>query len=326
MTEPDPLRLSVAATMYQSEAYLAEFCARAGRAAAALAGDAYEIVLVNDGSPDGSLAEALRLQRTDPHIRIVDLSRNFGHHKAMMTALEHCRGARVFLIDCDLEEPPEALEKLAAALEAGPGADVAFGVQTAARKGPWFSRWTGRLYYHIFNRLSRHRIAEDQLTARLMTRRYVTALLRHREHHFNIEGLWHITGFRQVPVQVAKTGYKGVSSYSLQKKIAYFVNAITAFSNLPLVYIAILGLVLTTASSAAVVVLVALYFLFGTTVAGWTSVMVSLWFLSGLIILMLGIVSIYLSIMFAEVKARPYTIVRDIYEPGDAGPEGGEDD
>ena len=128
--------------MFRSAPYLLEFHRRVSSEAAKLTGD-YEILFVNDGSPDESLAIALSLREADPHVKVVDLSRNFGHHKAMMTGLRHARGKRVFLIDCDLEEEPELLGRFDAVLAANPQADVVYGVQSA-RKGAWFERITGK--------------------------------------------------------------------------------------------------------------------------------------------------------------------------------------
>jgi putative glycosyltransferase len=107
------VKLSIVATLYQSSLHIEEFWRRASAAALDLAGDDYEIVLVNDGSPDDSLARAVRLTEQDPHLTVVDLSRNFGHHKAMMTGLAHAGGERVFLIDSDLDEQPEWLAEFA---------------------------------------------------------------------------------------------------------------------------------------------------------------------------------------------------------------------
>src|SRR5690606_17924878 len=189
--------LSVVATLYNSAAHLAEFHRRASATAQDLAGEDYEIVLVNDGSPDASGALAQDLVRTDPRTVLVDLSRNFGHHKAMMTGLAQACGDRVFLIDSDLEEEPEWLGPFAATM-AKTGADVVFGVQER-RKGGFFERWSGDLFYRLFHLLTGIDIPRNMVTARLMSRRYVNALIRHEEREVFMAGLWHITGFDQTP-------------------------------------------------------------------------------------------------------------------------------
>ena len=162
--------LSVVTTLYYSAPHLEEFHARVSRAAAALCPE-YEILFVNDGSPDTSLDVALGLFRRDPHVRIVDLSRNFGHHKAMMTGLEHARGDLIFLIDSDLEEAPELLEAFLGTMRET-SADVVYGVQQTRRGGPT-ERFTGWLFFKLFNLLSDSPIPPNVLTVRLMTRRYV---------------------------------------------------------------------------------------------------------------------------------------------------------
>ncbi|MCC6992460.1 MAG: glycosyltransferase family 2 protein, partial [Acidobacteria bacterium] len=231
------MRLSVVATLYRSSATLAAFHARASAAVAALTAD-YEIVLVNDGSPDDSLAVARALLDRDPRVRIVDLSRNFGHHKAMMTGLAHARGDLVFLIDADLEEEPELLESFHDTLQRQE-ADVVYGVQ-ATRRGGVVERLSGWIFFKVFNWISEVPIPVNVVTVRLMTRRYVDALLSHRERETIIAGLWAITGFAQVPVAVTKGENRG-SSYSLGHKIAVLVNSVTSFSDRPLIAIFYLG-------------------------------------------------------------------------------------
>ena len=173
------MRLSVVATLYRSAPYLREFCARAAAAAERVSPD-FEIVLVNDGSPDDALAVALDIRAADPRVRVVDLSRNFGHHPAILTGLRHARGDEVFLIDCDLEEAPEWVEAFAAVRRADPDADVVYGVQRV-RRGGAFDRLAGAAFYRLFNMLSADKLPPNLVTARLMSRRFVRALLRHPE-------------------------------------------------------------------------------------------------------------------------------------------------
>src|SRR5262249_52612674 len=142
----------------------------------------YEIVFVDDGSPDNALAVALEIVNRDPKVSVVELSKNFGHHKAMMTGLSQARGDLVFLIDVDLEEPPEILGEFYRELTEK-SADMVFGVQQE-RHGTWFQRTSGEAFYHLYNLLSTNVVPRNQLRARLMTRRYVDALVRHREQLF----------------------------------------------------------------------------------------------------------------------------------------------
>jgi putative glycosyltransferase len=313
--------ISVVATLYRSQPYVAEFCQRAAAAARQLAGDDYEIVLVNDGSPDDSLAVSIEIAKAHPQVSVVDLSRNFGHHKAMMTGLMHARGRHVFLIDSDLEEDPEWLTRFDAVMREH-DCDVVYGAQ-AARKGAAFERVTGRWFYKTFNALTGINLPENITVARLMTRRYVDALLRHEEREIFMAGLWQITGFRQVPVTVTKH-HTSASTYSLRAKVGMLVNSVTSFSNAPLHAIFYIGALISSAAALATIYLVVQRFLLSAPLEGWTSVMVSVWLIGGLMISFLGVIGIYLAKIFEETKRRPYTIVRRVYgqRHGDAENEG----
>ncbi|MEN5166226.1 glycosyltransferase family 2 protein [Achromobacter kerstersii] len=304
------MKLSVVATLYRSAPYVDEFCRRARQAARRYANDDYEIILVNDGSPDDSLDIALQIAAADAKITVVDLSRNFGHHKAMMTGLAHATGDEVFLIDTDLEEAPEWLEEFAARRQAS-GCDVAYGVQRQ-RKGAWFERTTGQLFWYTLKKLTGMALPANITTARLMSRRYVQALLQHQEREVFMAGLWFITGFDQVPCEVEKLS-RAESTYTLRKKMSLLVNSVTAFSNAPLISIFYLGLLISLLAGCYIVFLVLRWWIEDTSMAGWTSVMASIWLLGGLLMSSLGVVGIYMAKIYTEAKARPYTIVRRVY-------------
>ncbi|GAA4337555.1 glycosyltransferase family 2 protein [Variovorax defluvii] len=304
------MKLSVVATLYCSAPYLDEFHARVTQAARQLAGDDYEIVLVNDGSPDDSLERAIGLTRIDRHVAVVDLSRNFGHHKAMMTGLASSRGELVFLIDSDLEEEPEWMGDFALQMEAQ-SCDVVYGVQ-ANRRGGWFEQFSGALFYRAFRLLTGVGQPDNIVTARLMSRRYVDALLLHEERELNIGGLWVVTGFKQVQ-RIVKKHATSPTTYSLSRKISHLVNAVTSFSSLPLVFTFYSGLVISLSALVYIVYLSIRYAFIAAPPSGYTSIIASVWLFSGLIIFFLGIQGIYISKVFSEVKRRPYTIVRQIY-------------
>ncbi len=300
------MKLSIVTTMYCSSPYLREFHARISAAAKQITGD-YEILLVNDGSPDDSLEVALQLYEGDRSVSVIDLSRNFGHHKAMMTGLAHARGDLVFLIDSDLEEDPELLETFYQKMTHS-DADVVYGVQ-ARRKGNRLEQVAGDLFYATFNLLSSVPVPRNVVTARLMTRRYVESLVQHQDREVFLLGLWTITGFSQLPVVVRKR-HKGTSVYTLGRKVSVLVNSLTSFSNRPLILIFYLGCIISVLSGGAATYLVVRWLAFGHLLAGWPSLIVSVWMLGGLTIFCLGVIGIYLSKIFMETKRRPYTIIR----------------
>ncbi len=305
------MRLSIVATLYQSAPYINEFYARSSAAARMLVGEDFEIILVNDGSPDNSLDLAVKLTEQDSHLIVVDLSRNFGHHKAMMTGLAHAKGNAVFLIDSDLEEDPEWLLSFEEQLKQE-HCDVVYGVQEY-RKGDWFERWTGQWFYRLFKILTGIALSENIVTSRLMTRRYVNALLSHQEREVFLGGLWYITGFDQRS-QVIKKHNTSKSTYTFRKKMSLFVNSITSFSNAPLTIIFYIGISISLFALAYIIYLVTCWLFFVKPMSGWTSVMASIWLLGGMIISFIGVIGIYLSKIFSETKQRPYTIVRQVYE------------
>lgn len=309
--------LSIVTTMYHSAAYIEEFYARMCATAEKITHD-YEIIFVNDGSPDESLEIAVSLYHKDPRVKVIDLSRNFGHHKAVMTGLAHAKGEKVFLIDVDLEEEPELLGKFYEVF-INSDADVVHGVQTKRKGGIW-ERATGALFYWVFNLLSTHKIPANNLMTRLMSRRYVKNLVAHRESELSMSGLWEITGFKQIPVKVHKHS-KGSTTYTFRRKVALMVRAITGFSNKPLVYIAALGVIILSLSSLYFLYILGVRIFVGKPPSGFMTIILSIWFLGGLTIFSLGIIAIYLSVIFIETKNRPYTIIRDIYErDGDEKP------
>jgi putative glycosyltransferase len=312
------MKLSIVTTLYKSAPYVGEFHRRASAAARGITDD-YEIVMVDDGSPDDSLAIACAIAKADGRIRVVELSRNFGHHKALMTGLDHAQGELCFLIDSDLEEDPELLSTFLDKLEAS-GADVVYGYQEE-RKGGLGERLTGTIAYWLFKLLIGFQVPRNHITVRLMRRDYVDALLMHRERQAVIGGLWIITGFRQVGVAVNKLS-KGQTTYTLLRRWRMLIDSVTSFSELPLVGIFYLGVVISMLSGAIGLALLLGKLFRGQVLAGWTSVMISVWLLGGLLILCVGVVGIYISKIFIETKNRPYSIVRKIHRQDAASAAG----
>jgi putative glycosyltransferase len=303
------MKLSIVATLYQSAPYISDFFRRVTDAARSMTDD-YEIVLVNDGSPDDSLSCAIRLTELDSHVVVVDLSRNFGHHKAMMTGLSYTHGEQIFLIDSDLEEEPEWLIEFAEQL-AKDNCDVVYGVQHK-RKGGFFERWSGSWFWRLFNYLTEMDLPENIVTSRLMTRRYVNALLLHCESEIFLAGLMQITGFKQSK-KIVKKNNTSKTSYTLRRKLSASINAITSFSHLPLISIFWIGSCLFLFALIYLSFILINYFIFSKPLIGWTSLIASVWLLGGLIISFIGILGIYLSRIFLETKHRPITIVRHVY-------------
>lgn len=303
------MKLSIVTTLYKSGAYIEEFHRRASEAAGRMTDD-YEIVMVDDGSPDNSLGIACAIARTDSRVRVVELSRNFGHHKAMMTGLSHARGELCFLIDSDLEEDPALLREFADKMQAS-DADVIYGFQDQ-RKGDLGERLSGAVAYGIFDALFSHPIPRNHITVRLMKREYVDSLLLHREQETVIGGLWVITGFRQIGIPVDKKA-RNETTYSYWHRWLKLIDSVASFSETPLVAIFYLGIIISGLSVLMGIALLIHKLIFRGAIEGWVSVMLSVWFLGGLLIFCVGVIGIYVSKIFIETKNRPYTIVRRVH-------------
>jgi len=306
------MKLSIVTTLYRSAASIDEFCRRALKAAEAITDD-IELLFVNDGSPDDSIDLALALQQSDPRVVVIDLARNFGHHKAMMTGLAHANGDLVFLIDSDLEEQPEDLALLYQRFMRG-DCDVVYGI-LESRRGGFFERIPGALFFSLLEALSDHPVPRNVFTARLMTPDYVKALLRHRDREFSISHLWQVTGFRQQPVALKKLSLSP-TSYTLRHRIEMAIRDITTTSSKLLYLIFYIGVSILGLSVAVIVYFLGRYFTRGVGVDGFTSEIVSIWFLGGLITFILGVLGIYIANILAETKRRPYTTVRRVYRRG----------
>lgn len=306
--------LSIVTTLYKSERFLDTFVAQCEVAMAEIKCDSYEIVFVNDGSPDDSLGKVLKIKESNSHVVAVDLSRNFGHHYAIMAGLNCCSGDYVFLIDCDLEVPPTQIPTFYNKFMEEKNCDVVFGVQET-RKGSFIERKVGGLFYSFFNGLTDTRIPENLLTERLMSRRYVDELVKMGDKNIFMAGMMQWVGFNQIPITIKKGLREGKSTYTLGKRISLSMQAITSFSSYPLVMLFRFGFYI-----SAISVLTGVYFIVQKLInpeivlSGFTFLIVALLFSVGVIVCSLGILGIYIDKLFNQTKGRQTFIVKDIYK------------
>jgi putative glycosyltransferase len=288
--------LSIVSTLFKSAPYLTAFYERCKETACSITED-FEIILVNDGSPDHSLQIVEDLASKDPRIVVIDLSRNFGHHAALRYGLTKAKGEWVFLIDSDLEESPEWLADFMKAKERD--ADVVYGVQER-RKGKWFERISGSLYYSISGAISEYPIPKNVVTARLMSKEYVKAVLQYPEKDIELWVLFAYVGFQQQAVKVRK-GDKGISAYSLGKKVSMLFSSITSSSNAPLY-----GLFFTSIIMWGVSFLFFAYYFFSKNDPAFLLSFFGLGIST--VCVFIGIGAVYLAKILKEVKNRPFAI------------------
>jgi putative glycosyltransferase len=303
--------ISIVSTIYQSRPFLDDFLAGCLMALRSIEVADFEIVLVNDGSPDESLAFALERQSDIPQLLIIDLARNFGHHHAMLAGLSHARGRLVFLIDCDLEVPPMVLPVFYNKLK-HTGCDLVYGYQES-RKGGMLERVSGGLFWKGFNLLSDTRVPENLITEKIMTRRFVDSLLQMGDRNIFLGGMISWTGFTQIGIPVQKKQRGGRSTYTLPKRLRLMVNAVSSFSSRPLVWLFNAGGAITLISLAYVCYLAVRQLWFGDAPAGFTSIMAFMAVSLGILTTAIGIVGIYLDKVFRQVQNRPTYIVKDIH-------------
>ena len=306
--------LSVVIPCYNEEGCLEALHTRVSAAAQAAVGDDHEIVLINDGSRDGSWAVMQRLAAQDPRLVAINLSRNHGHQLALTAGLDLCAGEQILIIDADLQDPPELLTDMRAAMAAA-DADVVYAVRRKREGETFFKKLTAAAFYRVLDRVTDTPIPLDTGDFRLMSRRACDAFLSLPEQARFIRGMVAWVGFRQVPFLYDRAErHAGDTKYPLSKMVRFAFDAVTGFSTAPLRFASHLGLLLTGATLLVLVYVVVGFFM-GTTVQGWTSTMLVVLFLGAMQMFVLGMIGEYLGRLYVESKRRPLYVVADVAGP-----------
>jgi polyisoprenyl-phosphate glycosyltransferase len=306
--------VSIVAPCYNEEDCVEEFIRRACAAAHAVVGEDYEVVLVDDGSTDRTWPLIDRLARDNERLVGIKLLRNHGHQLAATAGLATCRGARVMLIDADLQDPPELLGDMMAVMDGG--ADVVYGQRRSREGDSLFKRATANLFYRLLSRLSRVPIPQDTGDFRLMRRRIVDILMSMPEHHRFIRGMIGWIGGRQIAFPYdRKPRFAGTTKYPLVKMIRFATDAITSFSVIPLRAAVWLG-GLTALGALGLLAYSILRWLAGDTLAGWTSLITAVTAFSAIQIMILGIIGEYLGRLVMDSKGRPLFIIDQVVGGG----------
>jgi glycosyltransferase involved in cell wall biosynthesis len=302
-----PPRVSVAIPLHNEESVLPELLRRVGGVLDALPGGPHEIVMVDDGSTDGTMALLEHAVACDPRLVAVTLSRNFGHQAALTAALDHVTGDATVIMDGDLQDRPEAIPTF---LEWwSRGYDVVY-AKRVGRKEPWWLRLCYAAFYRLLARLSDIPLPTDAGDFGLVSKRVVEQLRRLPEHHRYLRGLRSWIGYRQIGIAVERSErHAGTSSYSILRLIKLASDGIFAFSIVPLRVATIVGFLAISAS--AVFALYAFYakFWLRQSPLGFTAVIWVVTFLSGTILVFLGVMGEYLGRIYEELKARPVYVV-----------------
>lgn len=301
--------LSVVAPVFNEEAILHELYRRLAVVLDGAKLD-WELVLINDGSRDGSLQIMRDLHAADPRVKVVSFARNFGHQVAITAGADYAQGQAVVIIDADLQDPPEVILDLLAKWREG--YEVVYAVRLERKGETWFKEFTAKAFYRLIYKITDINIPKDTGDFRLMDRKVVEALRTIREKHRFMRGLSVWVGFKQTGVQYVRAErYAGETKYPLRKMLKFALDGITSFSYLPLQLATYIGF---TAAGLAVLGIIATIILRlsgSEAFYGQATTLVSVLFLGGVQLISLGIIGEYLGRIYDEVKGRPLYIVRE---------------
>jgi dolichol-phosphate mannosyltransferase len=271
---------------------------------------ACEVVLVDDGSTDGSFEAMRALHERDPRVRVVRLSRNFGHQVALTAGLDHARGEAAILLDADLQDPPEVAVDLAAKWREGYA--VVYAVRDSRAGESWAKRSTARWFYRLLDRVSDVHIPLDSGDFRLVDRKAIDAVREMPEQRRYLRGMFAWVGYDQAPVHYERAPrHAGRTKFSTRKMLRFAADGVLSFSTVPLRLTLAIGFLLSIASISYAIFAITLRVVDAYTVPGWVSIVAGITFLGGLQLLMLGVIGQYVALIHDEVKRRPLYLVRD---------------
>ena len=312
------MMLSIVVPCFNEEACLHELYTRLGAAARIAVGEDYELVLVNDGSRDASWPKMQQMAAADPHVVAVNLSRNHGHQLALTAGLDLCRGDAILIIDADLQDPPELLPSMLAAMREQQ-ADVVYGVRKSRAGETAFKRATAHGFYRLLSRATEVDIPLDAGDFRLMSRRALDALLAMPEQARFIRGMVAWIGFRQVPFPYDRgERFAGETKYPLKKMMRFAFDALTGFSSAPLKLASHAGLWLS-AGSVLLILYIAYAWMAGQSIQGWTSLMLVVVVLGAIQMFVLALMGEYIGRLYNEAKRRPLYVVQEVAGGGERG-------
>jgi polyisoprenyl-phosphate glycosyltransferase len=269
----------------------------------------YQLIFVDDGSSDGTLALLKAISANNTHIRYIGLSRNFGHQNALKAGLDLAGGDAVIMMDGDMQHPPALIPILLEQWEAGN--DIVYTIRKDHQDMPMMKRKTSNMFYNLINNLSDIELEQGTADFRLMDRRVVDVFREFKETDLFLRGLVKWMGFKQSGIEYEPAErLKGKSKYTMKKMIRFALQGITSFSTKPLYIATYLGMSFSLISLLYVPYIIYSYY-FGQAISGWTSIIATIAFFGGLQLMILGIIGMYLGKLFLQSKQRPHYIVKE---------------
>lgn len=268
----------------------------------------YEIILVDDGSRDNSLQVIMRLRKSNPRVKVISFSRNFGHQMAITAGIDYSSGDAVIVMDADLQDPPEVVPQLIEKWREG--YDTVYAIRES-RKDPILKRAIAFVFYRLFNRISEVDVPVDAGDFRLMSRRVVDILRTMPERNRYLRGLASWVGFSQASISYARDERsRGERKYTVWQSARLAVDGITSFSHFPLRFVTQLGLAVSLAGFLYGAIIIILGLFFGRVVPGWTTLMAAVIFLGGIQLIVIGVVGEYIGRIYVEVQRRPLYLIK----------------
>lgn len=286
-------------------------------------GEPWEVVMIDDGSKDGSSEKMREFCQTDPRFRSIFFARNFGHQIAVTAGMDYTLGDAVVVIDADLQDPPETILELIAKWKEG--YEVVYAVRGEREGETWFKKASAAAFYRLIYKITDVDIPLDTGDFRLLDRKVVDIMGRMREKHRFLRGMSSWIGFKQVGVTYHRAKrYAGTSKYPFKKMIKLAWNAVTGFSYVPLQLATYLGFIVAALAIILIPIVVFLR-LMGTELIGQATTLISTLFLGGVQLICIGIIGEYLGRIYDEVKARPLYVTREVtvsmYDEGGVPPK-----
>jgi len=308
--------LSVVVPCFNEEACLADTHSRLTAVLTEIPSLDFELVFVDDGSDDNTLGLLRDIQRADPRVRVLSLSRNFGHEAASTAGIQHAAGSAVVLIDADLQDPPEVIAEMVQHWR--DGAEIVYGVRGRRDGEPSLKRLTSGMFYRVIERLSDTPVSRDTGDFRLMDRVVVDAFLAMPEYNRFVRAMVDWTGYRRVAVPFQRERRSaGKTKYSRRHRLSLAVTAISSFSNAPLHLATWLGLLTSMLAVVGIVYALVSSLLLDVAVGGWTSLFIALMFLGGTQLVCIGVLGEYIGRVYNEVKRRPLYMAKERLGFGD---------
>lgn len=305
------MKISIVAPVYNEEEGIAEFCKAVLAVMDSIAGCDYELLLVNDGSRDGSLEKMKQQAEGNPHVRYLSFTRNFGHQSALRAGLANATGDAVISMDSDLQHPPRLLPDMIRKWQ--DGYDIVYTIRKSGRETGILKRLTSKGFYVVLNKLSGLDLEEGAADFRLLDRKVVEIIRALPEPNLFLRGFIQWSGFRVHSFDYTpEARFAGSSKYSVRKMISLALHGITQFSVKPLRLANFLGLISALSGLIYGVFAVWQHVVNHATVSGWTSVIVCILIMGGMQLLILGIIGEYLGRVFIQTKHRPDYIIKEM--------------